>query len=179
MIKSSFVFILFFVISILSLPTKASEPNQLIAEMTKISPDQIYQTVSGIISYSRWPVPKTPPTLCVSSSAYFLTPLTVRKETKNAPKFNAVVLQKLDDIQQLQCDAIYFGKESVSQQIEIASRSPNQPLLTIAEQNPECVSGSSFCLLFSDQNVRFSVNLNHLSRSGIRVHPDVLILARH
>ncbi|HDG1706654.1 TPA: YfiR family protein, partial [Kluyvera ascorbata] len=36
-----------------------------------------------------------------------------------------------------------------------------------------------FCLVIDGGQVRFSVNLDALSRSGVRVHPDVLMLARN
>ncbi|HII3200232.1 TPA: YfiR family protein, partial [Enterobacter kobei] len=51
--------------------------------------------------------------------------------------------------------------------------------LLISEQNPECVIGSAFCLIIERGQVRFSVNLDALSRSGVRVNPDVLMLARN
>ncbi|WP_234293130.1 YfiR family protein, partial [Klebsiella aerogenes] len=48
----------------------------------------------------------------------------------------------------------------------------------IAEQNTDCSFGSAFCLLINDDRVRFSVNLDVLTHSGVRVNPDVLMLAR-
>ncbi|RVR11094.1 YfiR family protein, partial [Enterobacter hormaechei] len=54
-----------------------------------------------------------------------------------------------------------------------------QALLLMSEQNPECVIGSAFCLIIEHNQVRFSVNLDALARSGVRVNPDVLMLARN
>ncbi|EPV2641374.1 TPA: YfiR family protein, partial [Escherichia coli] len=51
-------------------------------------------------------------------------------------------------------------------------------LLLIAEQNTECIIGSAFCLIIHNNDVRFAVNLDALSRSGVKVNPDVLMLAR-
>ncbi|HDH7792926.1 TPA: YfiR family protein, partial [Shigella flexneri] len=48
----------------------------------------------------------------------------------------------------------------------------------IAEQNTECIIGSAFCLIIHNNDVRFAVNLDALSRSGVKVNPDVLMLAR-
>ncbi|STL78088.1 156G surface protein [Escherichia coli] len=47
-----------------------------------------------------------------------------------------------------------------------------------AEQNTECIIGSAFCLIIHNNDVRFAVNLDALSRSGVKVNPDVLMLAR-
>lgn len=73
----------------------------------------------------------------------------------------------------------YFGKESPTYQVELKNKYPTKALLLIAEQNPECVIGSAFCLIIKDEDVRFSVNMDSLSRSGVRVSPDVLMLARN
>ena len=55
---------------------------------------------------------------------------------------------------------------------------PSKALLLIAEQNTECIIGSAFCLIIHNNDVRFAVNLDALSRSGVKVNPDVLMLAR-
>ena len=47
-----------------------------------------------------------------------------------------------------------------------------------ALQNAECIIGSAFCLIINNNDVRFAVNLDALSRSGVKVNPDVLMLAR-
>ncbi|MNY42749.1 hypothetical protein D3C86_1776670 [compost metagenome] len=77
------------------------------------------------------------------------------------------------------CDAVYFGNESPANQLELFRNYQGRALLLIAEQNAECVIGSAFCLIINEETVRFSVNLDALSRSGVRVNPDVLMLARN
>lgn len=77
------------------------------------------------------------------------------------------------------CDAIYFGSESPAKQLELISQYQGRALLLISEQNPECVIGSAFCLIIDRGQVRFAVNLDALTRSGVRVNPDVLMLARN
>ena len=76
------------------------------------------------------------------------------------------------------CDGFYFGSESPTFQIELIDEYPSKALLLIAEQNTECIIGSAFCLIINNNNVRFAVNLDALSRSGVKVNPDVLMLAR-
>lgn len=37
----------------------------------------------------------------------------------------------------------------------------------------------AFCLIINNDEVKFSVNLDSLSHSGVRVNPEVLMLARN
>ncbi|HCK0216884.1 TPA: YfiR family protein, partial [Citrobacter freundii] len=90
-----------------------------------------------------------------------------------------VIIRTEQEILVSQCDGFYFGKESPTYQVELKNKYPTKALLLIAEQNPECVIGSAFCLIIKDEDVRFSVNMDSLSRSGVRVSPDVLMLARN
>ena len=174
MIKKWPAFILF-LLSIVIVSAKASV-SSIEYKMSQVPADKVYQTVAGIISYSHWPVPDKIPTLCVFPSAHFLSTLTT--PTTKTPIFNAVVLENSHDIPPSRCDAVYFGRESEAEQSKITEQLPDYPLLTIAEQNKECTRGSAFCLVFSNGTISFAVNLDALSRTGIRVTPEVLILAR-
>jgi hypothetical protein len=51
-------------------------------------------------------------------------------------------------------------------------------VLTISEHNPSCTVGSMFCLNVDGERVTFEINLDAVARSGVRVHPNVLGLAR-
>jgi hypothetical protein len=133
--------------------------------------------VSGIVSYTTWPSLTGLPRLCIFSSSRYATVLNTVGEGASLPYIPVMVS---DDSEALnaQCDGIYFGTESSAFQDVLANHYHPHPLLLIAEQNPECQSGSAFCLLFESARVSFTVNLDVLSRSGIRVNPDVLMLAR-
>jgi hypothetical protein len=75
------------------------------------------------------------------------------------------------------CNGIYLGNETLHQQL-ITEYHP-RPLFLIAERNSQCIIGSSFCMNIITNNISFSVNLDLLTRSGVRVNPDVLLLAVH
>ncbi len=134
--------------------------------------------VSGIVSYTRWPSLSGQPKLCIFASSRYAQAISSEEEQSLLPYTPAIVR---DDREALSatCDAIYFGTESPAHQLELISQYQGRPLLLIAEQNPECLIGSAFCLIIDDTRVRFSVNLDALSRSGVRVNPDVLMLARN
>ncbi|MGX9742972.1 YfiR family protein [Pseudocitrobacter corydidari] len=133
--------------------------------------------VSGIISYTRWPQPVQPTTLCIFSTARYRDALS----TAEGPPvtYHPVMVHSRQDVLNAGCAAIYFGSESPEQQVELQNMLNARPTLLISEQNAECRIGSSFCLLFNTDKVTFAVNLDSLSRSGVRVNPDVLMLARN
>ena len=133
--------------------------------------------VSGIVSYTRWPALSGPPTLCIFSSSRFSSVLT--DTTSGTLPYLPVIVHTEQEILVSRCDGFYFGNESPTYQVEIKNKYPTKALLLIAEQNTECVIGSAFCLIINDDEVRFSVNMDSLSRSGVRVSPDVLMLARN
>lgn len=130
--------------------------------------------VSGIVSYTRWPELNSPPVLCVFASASYVNAL-----TPSASDYKSIIVQNEQEALSAQCNALYFGRESAEQQQSIINHFQQRPLLTIAEDNPDCMVGSAFCLQMNSSRVTFSVNLDALSRSGVRVNPDVLMLARN
>lgn len=133
--------------------------------------------VSGIVSYTRWPALSDQPRLCIFRSSRFVYALS--NDAPPALPYTPVIVNNQSEALSATCDAIYFGDESSSAQLELIDKYQGRTLLLIAEQNPECLIGSAFCLIINDHSVRFSVNLDALSRSGVRVNPDVLMLARN
>jgi hypothetical protein len=129
--------------------------------------------VSGIISYTHWPVLNGKPTLCIFSSSAYVSALS------HGNVYAPVTVQNEQQALAAQCDVLYFGSETPERQQQIINHFQSRPLLTLAEQNAECIIGSAFCLQMLPQSVTFSVNLDALSRSGVRVNPDVLMLARN
>lgn len=133
--------------------------------------------VSGIVSYTRWPSPSGKPTLCIFASSAYVS--TLNGGNPDARPYAPVTVQNEQEALAARCDAIFFGRESAEQQQQIINHFQPRPLLTIAGQNTDCIIGSAFCLQIHSQRVTFSVNLDALSRSGVRVNPDVLMLARN
>ncbi|CDG20901.1 exported protein of unknown function [Xenorhabdus poinarii G6] len=77
-----------------------------------------------------------------------------------------------------QSDTLQPDKENVVLQHQVIKQKNDKPLLTIAENNSHCEIGSAFCLNINRTQATFSLNLDVLTRSGVRVHPNVLQLAR-
>lgn len=134
--------------------------------------------VSGIVSYTRWPALSGQPKLCIYASSHYRQALSSEDEHNPLP-YSPVIVHSDREALAARCDALYFGSESPAKQQEIINQYQDQALLLMSEQNPECVIGSAFCLIIEHNLVRFSVNLDALARSGVRVNPDVLMLARN
>lgn len=142
-----------------------------------ITASGVRQTVSGIISFTRWPHLTDLPRLCVFGSAVFAPALKSAPEGSPPALWQAIPVSNLEQALGSHCDVLYFGRESAQQQTELINGYHPHPLLTIAEQSPQCEYGSAFCLRINNGRVSFSLNLDSLRRSRVRVHPDVLMLA--
>ncbi|KAF6660433.1 YfiR family protein [Enterobacteriaceae bacterium EKM102V] len=132
--------------------------------------------VSGIISFSHWPGLNSPPQLCVFSSARHLS--LPENITSPAATFTVVYIATVSQLATHRCDALYFGAETSQQQAKTIQQLEGRAVLTLAESSPECTVGAAFCLIFQPDRTLFSVNLDSLARSGVRVSPDVLLLSR-
>ena len=131
--------------------------------------------VSGIVSYTRWPTLSGQPTLCIFASSRYVEALSI--DGPDTLPYIPVIIHSDQEALSAGCHALYFGSEPPHAQLELSTAFNARPLLLIAEQNSQCLTGSAFCLIIDDRQVRFSVNMNVLSRSGVRVSPDVLMLA--
>lgn len=140
--------------------------------------DAATKMVLGIISYSRWPMPLPVTRLCVVAPTNYAEEL-----------FNPALMQTDHPIKTQRyslpngsiatnCDVVYLGLIGEQQRQELASQLSGHPVLTISENYDECTLGSAFCLLLEDKQASFKVNMDALARGGVRVHPNVLQLAR-
>lgn len=161
----------FFALMMVAIPSAAELPSS-----ATNNDEAVQRIVSGIISYTRWPALTAPPRICIFSSSRLaklvgdnITPLS----------FTPVIVESSENALASECDGIYFGSESPEEQVQLIAAYQPRPLLLIAEQNTQCLTGSSFCLNINANPVKFAVNLDSLSRSGVRVNPDVLMLARN
>ncbi|HDW8036257.1 TPA: YfiR family protein [Yersinia enterocolitica] len=171
----AFTLLLLFIL-FASLPSMAA--NNLSEELIHERSDAATKMVLGIISYSRWPTPPPVIRLCVIAPTNYAEEL-----------FNPALMQTAHPIKTQRyslpdaslannCDVVYLGRLGEQQRQELATQLTGQPVLTISEDYDECTVGSAFCLLLEDKQASFKVNMDALARAGIRVHPNVLQLAR-
>ncbi|CAD6560833.1 hypothetical protein LMG27952_07261 [Paraburkholderia hiiakae] len=137
----------------------------------------VRQVVLGIISFTRWPAPPGRLHLCVAGRPDYAqglvdslqagsTPLEVRRVDVDDSALGAA------------CEVVYLGDLSDAERQQISAAVAGHPVLTIAEHDPTCTAGSMFCLNVEGERVTFDINLDAVARSGVRVHPNVLNLAR-
>jgi len=130
--------------------------------------------VEGILSFSHWPNLDGQPLLCVSQKSNYFD------FSKTSPNqvVKAVAITDEKDYLSSHCNAIYFGQESESEQDAVIKSLTGKNILTISETNADCVAGAAFCINKREKKFKFSVNLDSLSRSGVKVNSDVLLLSK-
>ncbi|PHM46051.1 hypothetical protein Xmau_00446 [Xenorhabdus mauleonii] len=140
--------------------------------------ENVARVVSGIISYTHWPATHTVLRLCLVPPSNYISALANLNMISDDTELQIETLNF--NVEQLieKCDVIYYGQIDPSRQHLVISKKNSKPLLTIAENNSQCEIGSAFCLNIDSTQATFSLNLDILTRSGVRVNPNVLQLAR-
>ncbi|VEA62483.1 Uncharacterised protein [Serratia plymuthica] len=134
--------------------------------------------VVGIISYARWPSEPKPIRLCVTAPTQYAEGL-FDPILLSAPRPIKAERVPFDSpLLSTGCDVIYLGNINAGQKQNFIQSIRGHSILSISENDDECSAGSAFCLQIDGNQASFKVNLDALARSGVRVHPNVLQLAR-
>ncbi|KVH61638.1 hypothetical protein WS89_13110 [Burkholderia sp. MSMB1072] len=137
----------------------------------------VRQVVLGIISFTRWPTTPVRLHLCVTGRPDYARGLT---DTLQAGS-TLLDVQRVrfdDPALGMACDVVYLGTLSEGERTQVRAAVAGHPVLTISEHDPSCTAGGMFCLNVDGEHVSFDINLDAVARSGVRVHPNVLNLAR-
>lgn len=137
----------------------------------------VRQVVLGIVSFTRWPTTPVRLHLCVTGRPDYASGLT---DTLQAGS-TLLDVQRVrfdDPALGMACDIVYLGNLSEEERARVRAAVAGHPVLTIAEHDPSCTAGGMFCLNVDGERVSFDINLDAVARSGVRVHPNVLNLAR-
>ncbi len=76
------------------------------------------------------------------------------------------------------CNILYLGAVNDVGREKLFWRLAGRPILTITEVSVPCGVSSMFCLKFQNDQLVYEVNLDAIGRSGLRLHPNVLLLAK-
>ncbi|KVC55660.1 hypothetical protein WS58_29800 [Burkholderia pseudomultivorans] len=144
-----------------------------------ISPRDIAvrQVVLGIVSFTRWPATPVHLHLCVTGRPDYARGLTDTLQA-GSTVLDVQHVGSDDPALGIACDIIYLGTLSDDERARVRTAVAGHPVLTIAEHDTSCTAGSMFCLTVDGERVTFDINLDAVARSGVRVHPNVLNLAR-
>ncbi|KVO52868.1 YfiR family protein [Burkholderia stagnalis] len=167
-------------------PASADDPADIVRIVTAASRADsvmspldaaVRQVVLGIISFTRWPTTPVTLHLCVTGRPDYAHGLI---DTLQAGSTQLDVERvRFDDASLgMACDVVYLGIMSGDERARVSAAVAGHPVLTISEHDPACTAGSMFCLNVDGERVTFDVNLDAVARSGVRVHPNVLNLAR-
>lgn len=154
----------------------------LSAEEAKVSEVQgrnvrVVRMVLGIVSYARWPTPHDAYRLCVTPDSGSLRELFDRPANVGDRPVNPVVLEAGPGISTQGCDILYLGRLTHGLRQQLLDEAKGKPVLTISEGDEVCDAGSMFCLWLQGNAITLQLNLDAISRSGIRINPKVLQLA--
>ncbi|NTZ04393.1 YfiR family protein [Burkholderia metallica] len=159
---------------------------QLAATTTPASPtgpafsshdSAVRQVVLGIISFTRWPTTPVHLHLCVTGRPDYAGGLT---DTLQAGS-TVLDVQRIrfdDPALGMACDVVYLGTLGNDERARVKTALSGRAVLTIAEHDMSCTAGAMFCVTVEGERVTFDINLDAVARSGVRVHPNVLNLAR-
>lgn len=137
----------------------------------------VRQVVLGIISFTRWPTPPARLHLCVTGRPDYAQGFVDTLQAGSTP-LEVQHVEFDDSTLGATCQVVYLGELSNTERQQVSAAVAGHPVLTIAEHDPSCTAGSMFCLTIDGERVTFDINLDAVARSGVRVHPNVLNLAR-
>ncbi|MCI3206074.1 DUF4154 domain-containing protein [Pandoraea capi] len=141
----------------------------------------VRQVVLGIVSFTRWPTPPAKVRLCVVGNTDYARDLLAppaEQPSSNTPPVDVQRVSAAEPAIGSLCDALYLGAVSDTERRAVLAALAGHPVLTISERNDSCTLGTMFCLNVDADRVTFDINLDTVARSGVRVHPNVLKLAR-
>lgn len=141
----------------------------------------VVTAVAGIVSFTRWPAEGATLRLCTLGEGAGVAAL--RRSTDIGPAQRPVTVLALTDAGQAAatCQALYVGTvghAGTAATRELLRRLSGQPVLLLGEGAAFCSDGGMFCLEPGGAQVRFNANLDAIARSGLRVNPLVLRVAR-
>jgi len=137
----------------------------------------VTRTVAGILRYARWPNSPASFNLCITGQARYASLLL--QESQLAPDWSSSVMAASNTQQLIStCQALYLGELDSATESRLFAQIQDQPILTISEDNPSCTLGSMFCLQTDNGSTSFQINLDSVARSGVRIHPQVLLLGK-
>jgi hypothetical protein len=131
----------------------------------------VARIVHGIIGYSQWPARPAPVRLCIAGAPRFAGALPLAGS-------GVAAARGTPGLSGDGCDALYLGPLPPGARGALLARMRGRPVVTIDEADPGCRSGAMFCLAVGQNEVSLEMNLDAVSRGGVRIDPRVLRLAR-
>ncbi len=135
--------------------------------------------VAGIVGYTRWPGEAVALRLCTLGDGHGVDELLRAAELGTAQR--SVRVRTASGVHEASrsCDAVYVGDLAATVRGDLLHELVGRPVLLLGEGAAFCSDGGMFCLDAAQAPaVRFQANLDAIARSGLRVNPMVLRIAR-
>lgn len=163
-------------------PLPQAVPTTFLSQMLPGDPPElrraaVWTVVRGIIGYTRWPVQPAPVRLCIVGPSEVASDWADRAPGTDGRPVAIRAFAVAGPAMAGACDAIYVGGGPAAVPAAVAAVA-GHPVLSIAEDDRQCRGGTMFCLHLRQERPSFQLNLDAVARSGTRIHPNVLKLAR-
>lgn len=132
----------------------------------------VVRTVRSLVEYTRWPQPPNPVELCVAGPASHAGQLDAVRLNDGRTLNRRVVTASPAAL--AGCDVVYIGRVPLAGQRQLTAAVRGRGVMTVAEADPDCRSEAMFCLIYPARGLSFRLNVDAVSRSGLRVDPRVL-----
>lgn len=158
-----------------------SEPQPLTLERAA----DVAYIVRGIVQYTRWTPPQMPVRLCLSDAldaaaeAAFVRAVADPKD--GAPIAISVSSRRLTPgapIDAAECHVVLVNSGAPMQWRGLLLGVLDRPVLTIGFDEEFCSLGGMFCLDNANGRLQIRANLDSISRSGMRINPQLLRLTQ-
>ncbi len=139
-------------------------------------PAEVAQVLFGIISYVRWPVARQEVRVCMLGTPRYGAAIVDTPASSLGPRIrvkNPALASAASE-----CDVVYMGSLPEGEREHLLAQIIGKPILSVAEPGTSCAVGTMFCLRLNEAQIGFDVNLDAIARSGLRVHPNALQIAR-
>ncbi len=160
---------------------QASVPGSSASAATAVSAPRsgLSTAVAGILAYTRWPAETLPLRVCTLGRGAGVDEL-LRGPDLGSPQ-RPVSLRPSPSVSDASqnCQAIYVGAVEGAQWQSLLQAVIGRPVLLLGDGLGFCTDGGMFCMEAGPQSVRFNANLDAIARSGLRVNPLVLRIARN
>lgn len=138
----------------------------------------VAKVIAGILSYTRWPTAAPSIRLCTVGRGPGVDAL-LRVADFGSPGRSVTVAPAASLGAAGQgCDAVYIGHGRDADARAAVRQFAGRPVLVVGEGPEFCSDGGMFCVDPAADVPRFGVNLDAVARSGLRVNPQVLRIAR-
>lgn len=134
------------------------------------------RTVKGIMEFARWPQRRDPLVLCVAGPARHAAQLGGWRMADGRQVQRRNVAATAAGV--TGCDVLYLGQLAMPVQRQLTAAVRGHAVLTIAEADPANTSEAMFAFTYQPTSLSFRLNIDAVSRSGMKIDPRVLRVAK-